>query len=655
MQTSHATGAAHNAVATHPLDPLTPDEIVATVELVRSGAEAGATAFFASVDLLEPPKAQLPDALATGERRVLAVLLDREARCTREVVVSLTRGEVLDQRRLDGAQPNLLPFEIAAVEELVRSHPDFQAALRRRGIEGDKSIMIDSWTLGDFDLPDERGSRLVKALAWKRDLDLPYDNGYARPIDGLLAIVDLYDMRIVRIDDLGVLPIPSEPGNYTPEAVSALRLDVRPIVIEQPQGASFTVDGNLVRWQNWHVRVGFTTREGLVLHTLGYEVDGELRSILHRASFVEMVVPYGDPSPTQYFKNAFDFGEYGIGPLTNSLELGCDCLGLIHYFDAAIVEPDGAPRTIRNAICLHEEDTGMLWKHTDWRTEHVEVRRGRRLVISSVATVGNYEYGFFWYLHQDGTIAAEVKLTGILQTAGLWPDEQQPTHGTLVAPGLAAPIHQHFFNVRLDVAVAGERNSVVEVNTETDPIGPENPHGAGFRAVETPLTHELGAQRDVNTASARYWRIVNPAVRNRFGRPVAYKLLPGRTTQPFLHPDAPTLRRAGFARHHVWVTPFAPDERFPAGEYPNQHPGGDGLPRWTLADRSIEDADIVLWYTFGAHHVPRPEDWPVMPVETADFMLKPDGFFDRSPALDVPASTAAHNGSCHHHHAAPAR
>lgn len=630
----------------HPLDPLKPHEIALAVGLVRAEAEGGKHALFAGIDLIEASKSALGGDLGSVDRQVLAVLLDRESRCTREIVVSLGRREVLEERRLDGAQPNLLPVEIAEVERLVRCDPGFQDALQRRKINDIGAVMIDSWTVGSFDLQGESGSRLVKALAWLRDLDTPFDNGYARPVDGLCAIVDLFDMRVVRVDDHGLVPVPHEPGNYSDVPG---RQDVRPIVVEQPDGASFVVAGNQVAWQGWRVRVGFTTREGLVLHSVGYEVEGQVRPILHRASFAEMVVPYGDPSPTQFFKNAFDFGEYGIGPLTNSLKLGCDCLGLIHYFDAAVVEPDGAPRLIHNAICLHEEDVGMLWKHTDWRTGHTEVRRGRRLVISSVATVGNYEYGFFWYFRQDGTIEAEIKLTGILQTAGLWAGEENPRHGTLLAPGLSAPIHQHFFNARLDLAVAGERNTVVEVSTVTDPTGATNPHGAAFHTLETPLTRELEAQRDVDPASSRFWRIVNPTTTNRLGRPVSYRLVPGPTAPVHLHPDAATLRRAGFIKHNVWVTPFESTERFPAGDYPNQHGGGDGLPLWTKRNRSIENSDIVLWYTFGMHHVPRLEDWPIMPVETVAFMLKPDGFFDRNPSVDVPPSGAAHNGSCQHH------
>ena len=84
-------------------------------------------------------------------------------------------------------------------------------------------------------------------------------------------------------------------------------------------------------------------------------------------------------------------------------------------------------------------------------------------------------------------------------------------------------------------------------------------------------------------------------------------------------------------------------EKYPAGDYPFQHPGGAGLPEWTKANRNIENEDVVLWYVFGTNHIPRTEDWPVMPVEKTGFHLKPSGFFARSPGIDVAPSKP----SCH--------
>jgi primary-amine oxidase len=228
-----------------------------------------------------------------------------------------------------------------------------------------------------------------------------------------------------------------------------------------------------------------------------------------------------------------------------------------------------------------------------------------------------------------------VKLTGIMNTTSLTPGER-PEYGVEIAPQLNAPFHQHIFAARLDVSIDGSENSVYEVNTVGVPRGSDNPHGNGFRAEATLLASEQEAQRMVNGASGRFWRIVNPNRKNRLGQPVGYRLVAGENCPALAQPDAAVMKRAGFLAKNLWVTPSRPDEQYPSGDYPNQSPGGDGLPRWTAADRNIVNTDLVVWYVFGHTHVPRPEDWPVMPVATIGFSLKPDGFFERNPAMDVP-------------------
>ena len=448
-------------------------------------------------------------------------------------------------------------------------------------------------------------------------------------------MIDLDRAEVLRVDDYGGADIPMQNRNYAARYRTAFRNDVKPLEIVQPAGPSFVVEGNEVRWQKWRFRVGFNAREGLVLHMVGYEDEGRLRPVLHRAALSEMVVPYGHPGGGHFRKNAFDVGEYGIGVLANSLTLGCDCLGAIRYFDAWLADSKGDPYCIESAVCLHEEDFGILWKHTDLFTGEVDVRRARRLVLSSISTVGNYEYGSFWYFHQDGSIHFEMKATGILNTAGLKPGES-PDYGTIVSPGVYAHYHQHIFNMRLDMTVDGERNRVVEVDTVALPVGPDNPYGNAFTIRETVLETEQKAQRNVDFNAARFWKIESAEARNWLGQPTAYKLLPLSPVPSFSNPQSMVARRATFMMRQLWVTAYHPDEFYAAGRYPNQSGGGDGLPAWAAADRPLVDKDIVVWHSFGLHHIPRPEDFPVQPVISAGFALHPAGFFDENPALDVP-------------------
>ena len=633
----------------HPLDPLTADEVARAWSLVRAQDGLGPRVRVISIALAEPPRGALREPAAAShpaERAALVVLIDRDARKTYEAVVSLTQGRVSSWAHVPGVQPAIVLDEFFECEAAVRADPGWQAAMRRRGVTDFSLAMVDAWSAGNFGIEDEKGRRLSRTLTWVRRS--PTDNGYARPVANLIAIVDLDEMKVIAIEDHGVVPLPPEDANYSPD-VAGSRPDLRPLEIRQPEGPSFALEGHELSWQKWRMRLGFTPREGLVLHQVSYRDQGRDRPILHRAAVVDMVVPYGDPRPTYFHRNAFDVGEFGIGTLANSLVNGCDCLGEIRYLDAVVNDSRGGAVTLQNAICIHEEDYGILWKHFDWRTGYAEVRRSRRLVVSFIATVGNYEYGFYWYFYQDGTIQLEVKLTGIVSNGAVMPGETPPW-GELVAPQVYAPIHQHFFNVRLDMTVDGPLNAVYEVNTVADPPGPENPHDNAFRAEATLLRSEAAAQRTVDPLRGRFWTIVNPSVRNRLGQPVGYKLVPGENVLPFAGPEAAVTRRATFMTKHLWVTRYDPGERYAAGDYPNQHPGGAGLPAYVEDDAPLDNAELVVWYTFGAHHVVRPEDWPVMPVTYIGFALKPVGFFDRNPALDVPRPES---GSCGHH--APGR
>lgn len=641
-------------VADHPLDPLTADEITAATDILRRERALGDSARFVRVSLHEPSKDAVLRFRAGDplDREAFVIVRDTAARTTYEAVVAITARTVRSWREVPGVQPPITFDEFFACENAVRADPAWQAAMRARGVTDFGLTMIDPWSAGYYgpeDAPDRR--RIVRALTWVRTSQ--FDNGYARPVEGVITEFDLDRLEVVRVEDHGVVPLPPAAGNYSPDTITdvantprfpSVREAPKPLEITQPEGVSFTVRGHEVRWQQWRFRVGFNAREGLTLHTVSYQDRGRERPILYRASVSEMFIPYGDPTPTHRRKQVFDMGEYGIGMLTNSLELGCDCLGAIHYFDAVLADTAGRPRMLTNAICLHEEDFGILWKHVDWRTGKTEVRRSRRLVLSSIATVGNYEYGFFWYLYQDGSIEFQVKLTGIISTGAVAPGEK-PAYGTLVAPGLYGPHHQHYFNVRLDMTVDGPNNGVIEVDSEAVPPGPDNPLGNAWRTRSTLLRTEAEAQRLIDPLRARYWKVINPSVMNPLGEPVGYKLAPGENVLPFAQPDNVALGRAGFVTKHLWVTPYDPAELYAAGDYPNQHPGGAGLPAYVRANRPVENTDIVLWYTMGHHHVVRPEDWPVMPVATIGFALKPSGFFDGNPALDLPPASGGDH--CH--------
>lgn len=632
----------------HPLEPLTANEMQAAIVLLKGLDRFKPTTRVISIMLLEPPKQivyQWPDA-APFDREAVAVLFDNAANRATRVTLNLTTKTISSQKDAPaGAQPTLSVDEQEECERAVLASDLFREALTRHyGVSDTSLVMVDIWSAGNYGSAEDRSLRLARPLCFLRKE--PGENGYAHPIEGIRPVVDLNEMKVIRVEEHGVWPLPTDSGDYATKRIHDTRKDLKPLNITQPDGPSFTLEGNQIAWQNWQLVIGFDAREGLTIHDVRYSDHGRLRPILYRASMTEMVVPYGDPRPTQVRKNAFDVGEYGMGMCANSLRLGCDCVGHIVYLDGALCTSRGELLVIQNAICIHEEDYGILWKHTDRRMpDSPEVRRSRRLVISSVSTVENYEYGFFWYFYQDGNIQLEIKLTGIL-SLGATQHGETPRHGAMINSLLFAPNHQHFFNMRLDMNVDGPNNSVQQLDVVADAIDEDNLFENAFHVEATTLATEKQALAHLNLETGRTWKIINAQSKNAVNQPVGYRFFPGDNAVPYGSKNAWWRKRAGFVENHVWVTPYAADERYAAGEYPNQSDCTDGLLKWTEQNRSIADTDLVFWYTFGHTHLPRLEDYPVMPTAYIGFLLKPSGFFDQNPANDVPPTVSSKPGGC---------
>jgi primary-amine oxidase len=618
-------------VTPHPLDPLSAEEISRAAAALRRDQGVGDRWRFASIELREPPKGE------SIPRQAEVICWNRDDGDVYKARVDLDADRVVAWDQQPDGQPNMTVDEFHECDDVLRRDPRVIEALAARGITDLDKVLIDTWAYGAHLVPEaHRGGRIGWADVWYRSQE--GSSPYANPVTGLHFVVDLNKMELLEIEDTHRVDEPETMGEYAPHLVPGQRLrdDVKPLEVTQPEGVSFTLDGNGLSWQKWTLRIGFNHREGMVLHAVAY--DG--RAIAHRMSFAEMVVPYRDPTTDHYRRTAFDIGEWGLGFMTTSLELGCDCLGEIVYKDAVLHDTRGEPYTIKNAICIHEEDDAILWKHVDAHTG-AEVRRSRRLVLSFHVTVANYEYLMYWRLYQDGNIECEVRATGIMVTTS-FPPGAQPPYGTLVDERTYAPFHQHFLVARLDLDVDGEPNTVCMTESEALPLGPDNPHGLALVQRSTPLRTEREGIQDYDWHTQRAWTVVNESRTNGLGTPVGYKLVPGGAFPSMLDPSSPVLRRAQVIDHTLWVTPYHPDERWPCGEFVVQSEQDRGLPVWTAQNRSIENTDVVLWYVFGIHHITRPEEWPVMSVDVVSFWLKPVGFFDRNPALDVPAANHCH-------------
>ena len=610
----------------HPLDPLDAEEINAARRILVEARQLTPDRRAISIDLAEPSKATVLAGRPIG-RRAIAVLYEARRNATTEVVVDLTRGSIERSNDVPGVQPAVDATDAVTADSIVRHDSAWRAAIARRGI-APSDVAVDVWTTGQFDDESPARGRIVRAAARMRS-STPSE--MARPIEGVVALLDLSARRVLRVDDDGLVPVPSArseidawralPSPSTEEAASP------PWSSPMWRSTAPPIDGHAIRWRRWRLRAGLRPRDGLVLYDVGFDDGTAVRRVLYSASLSEMVVPYGDPGAGWFFRNAFDEGEFGLGATTESLRPGVDCPSGAGFIDGAILDRRGEARRVPRAIAVFERDGGLEWKHG------AESRRARELVLLSMSHVGNYDYGFEWSFHEDGTIAHRVLLTGVMAVKGAAAGHVDSL-GHAVTPGAIAIHHQHFFNYRLDLDVDGPSpNQLEELETHALQAGPSNRYQGGFALQSRTISSERDGPRHLDASVDRRWLVTNPSHRSALGQASAYELVPGANAAPFASVSSPVRRRAGFLDAPLWVTTYADSERYSAGRYPNQSAGGDGLPRWVTAGRSLTGGDLVLWYTVGVTHNPRPEDWPVMPVHAVGFELKPVGFFDRNPLV----------------------
>ncbi|KAF3930138.1 hypothetical protein ABW19_dt0208273 [Dactylella cylindrospora] len=634
----------------HPLDPLTSSEISKAVSIVR---ESKGQLGYNAVTIAEPKKAETIAWLANPEntpkpaRQAEVVAIDKSGAIW-DGIVDLDAGSILKWEKLEGVQPLITMEDLIETDRVVKSDAKVIEQCGILGIppEDMHKVYADPWTIG-YDERFGNSTRLQQALMYYRpNVD---DCQYAFPLD-FCPIVNTETKEVIHIDIPEVRrPLNKIPSNYNPtdiEADGGYRTDVKPLHVTQPQGVSFNIEGREISWQNFKVHVGFNYREGIVLNNITYTDKGVVRPLFYRLSLAEMVVPYGNPEMWHYRKHAFDLGEYGGGYMTNELALGCDCLGEIHYMDAFFVNRAGDAVTIKNAICIHEEDAGILFKHTDFRDNSVIVTRGRKLILSHIFTAANYEYCVYWIFHMDGTIQLEIKLTGILNTYAMAPDEDTKGWGTQVHPGVNAHNHEHLFCLRIDPQIDGQNNTVFQVDATTGDgeVGSkENFYGNAFYAKKTKFSTVGEGIADYNGDTSRTWDIANTnKLHPVSGRPVSYKLVSREVPKLLIKEGGLVAKRAGFAKHAIHVTKYEDGQIYPAGRHVPQSSGepSRGLPEWIAANSSasIDNTDVVLWHTFGLVHFPAPEDFPVMPAEPMSLLLRPRHFFLRNPVLDVPPS-----------------
>ncbi|EXJ80072.1 primary-amine oxidase [Capronia epimyces CBS 606.96] len=651
-------------VHNHPLDQLSGDEVRAARQAVLNARKAHV--LFRNIYSVEPAKAELIKFLNAEHAGTLSPETPRPPRRARvqydvvyddrsheymESIIDIATGKEADLRRVDrGVQQSLTVDEFREFNNVCIESDMFKQAIKDLNLDEKFEVAIDPWPYGGPDV-GEVTPRYTQGLCFaKLRHENPDTNHYAFPLP-IIPVMDTYKKEIIRIDRLATGGTEDglasgtvgekvlehcRPAEYVPELLDRpVRNDLKPLNVLQPEGPSFTVgDDSLVEWQKWRFRVGFTPRECAVLHDVHY--DG--RSVLYRLSLSEMTVPYGDPRPPFHRKQAFDFGDAGAGRAANNLALGCDCLGVIKYIDAMLVDSEGNPSLSKNVVCVHEQDNGIGWKHTNFRTNRAVVARSRELVVQFIITLANYEYIFAFKFDQAGGITVETRATGIVSVVNIDPGKVSP-YGNVVSPGALAQNHQHIFAVRIDPAIDGHANTIVTEESLPIPMNPKtNPFGNGYEVVGRAVTKSSAIHASPFTNLTV--KMTNPNKINPISqRPVAYKFIPSPSQLILADPESIVAKRAAFAHHHIWVTKYKDHELFAAGEFTNQSQKEvGGVADAVARNDTVENEDVVVWNVFGLTHNPRVEDWPVMPVEIHQLHLRPADFFDRNPALDVPAN-----------------
>ncbi|KAI0464345.1 hypothetical protein LJB42_001956 [Komagataella kurtzmanii] len=644
----------------HPLDQLSHEEInkASSVVLDYFSTNGHNAISFNTITLKEPTKQDYLAWKEKGEalphRVAYYVAVEADIKGVHEGLVDLNIGSVYETKSLENFQPMLTVADLSDVEEFVRKDPNVIEQCKISGIPEAEmhNVYCDPWAIGY----DERwGStrRLQQALMYYRSNE--DDSQYSHPLD-FCPILDANTKEIIYID----IPSRRRPlskfkhANFHTQGIKekygGFRDSSKTISISQPNGVSFTIDGSVLEWSNFKFHIGFNNREGIVLSDITYNDHGNVRPLFYRLSLAEMIVPYGCPDFPHQRKHALDIGEYGAGFMTNPLKLGCDCKGVIHYLDAHFADRHGKAFSVPNAVCIHEEDDGLLYKHSDFRDEFQTtiVTRATKLIVSQIFTAANYEYCLYWNFHQDGTIGLDVKLTGILNTYVLADGEDAGPWGTQVYPLVNAHNHQHLFALRVHPRIDGDGNSIgmSDGTAYEAPIGSkENFYGNGFYCKKTTFEKVKDSLTQANASTGRTWDFFNPNKKNAYsGKPPSYKLVSNMTPTALSQEGSWVCKRAPWSTRTVQVVPYKDDRFYPSGKFVTQWSGEqsddyENIVTWIGdGEDNITNTDLVMFHTFGLTHFPAPEDFPLMPSEPISLIMRPRHFFLENPALDVKPS-----------------
>ena len=642
--------------------PISPWHSLTETEIREASASVLASSddpiIFNRISLLEPEKEQAILWTGTEPGRRGADILYRSKKQSWRVQYDFETKQLSAATAITSGQPMLAGEEVFPVIETVNALPEVVAALEKRGVSEGNGLCLPR-TVGRFfsNLADPVNSRLVRFdclnIQGQSGLEiLPTTSAFARPVEGLSILVDVEDATIIELSDSfaegGAPPSDFDVIEFHEGALQT-RKPLSPIYINQDEGVNFSISGSQIEWQGWRFHLRFDPRQGTILNNIGMTTETGVRPVAYEIAMSEMFVPYHDPDQHWFYRAYFDMGEYGFGNMASELK-GHDCPSNATFQSVVLHTAVGEPFTAPNRICIFEFDPGYpSWRHYESLyagvpgIEKHHSRRATNLVVRMAATIGNYDYFQDYIFQQDGKIRIRLISTGVDATKGVFaatladPTAESETQtGTLIAPYRLGVNHDHFFSYRIDMDVDGTSNNF-ERHRLVPVAQPENAPRQGIWGVQRErVADENGAQTVMQVDRPALLTFSSDTATNQMGYPTSYQLI-FPNIRALVTPEDTIYQRAGFLKNNLWVTRYKRDEVFSSGIAVNRSAPGIGLPRYASDNESIESTDLVAWPTIGFHHVPMAEDWPVMPAKVDEIVLKPRNFFDRNPALDLPA------------------
>ncbi|CAL5198786.1 unnamed protein product [Lathyrus oleraceus] len=627
----------------HPLDPLTKEEFLAVQTIVQNKYPISKNKLaFHYIGLDDPEKDHVlryethPTLVSIPRKSFVVAIINSQ---THEILIDLRIRSIVSDNIHNGyGFPILSVDEQSLAIELPLKYPPFIDSVKKRGLNLSE-IVCSSFTMGWFG--EEKNVRTVRLDCFMKESTV---NIYVRPITGITIVADLDLMKIVEYHDRDIEAVPT--AENTEYQVSKQSPPFGPkqhsLTSHQPQGPGFQIEGHSVSWANWKFHIGFDVRAGIVISLASiYDLEKhKSRRVLYKGYISELFVPYQDPTEEFYFKTFFDSGEFGFGLSTVSLIPNRDCPPHAQFIDTYIHSANGTPILLKNAICVFEQYGNIMWRHTENGIPNESIEESRtevNLIVRTIVTVGNYDNVIDWEFKASGSIKPAIALSGILEIKGTnikHKDEiKEDLHGKLVSANSIGIYHDHFYIYYLDFDIDGTQNSFEKTSLKTVRIKDGSSKRKSYWTTETQTAKtESDAKITIGLAPAELV-VVNPNIKTAVGNEVGYRLIPAIPAHPLLTEDDYPQIRGAFTNYNVWVTAYNRTEKWAGGLYVDHSRGDDTLAVWTKQNREIVNKDIVMWHVVGIHHVPAQEDFPIMPLLSTSFELRPTNFFERNPVL----------------------